>query len=180
MSEHIIKTIEDLATQIAEREAEVVRLKKTVNDLCRLANAEPKYGGNELETSGSSTALRSDQFYGRPLATVIREYLQIRRARGQGPASPNAIYDALVSGGYVFETKVEENAKRGLRESLTKNPIFHRLPNNGDYGLLEWYPNAKSEKESKSKKGDAKPEEEPKSAASAESRGSGEASAASA
>lgn len=43
----------------------------------------------------------------------------------------------------------DENAKRSLRISMTKNPAFHKIPN-GDYGLSEWYPNAKHPKRDKS------------------------------
>jgi hypothetical protein len=64
----------------------------------------------------------------------------MRRALKQGPAGLSDIYSALVRGGYKFETKNEENAKRGLRQSLTKNVAqFHKLPN-GMFGLTEWYP----------------------------------------
>lgn len=88
-------------------------------------------------------AIRNDQFYGQPLATAIREFLQMRKAAGGGAASVKEIYDALVRGGFKFEARDDVNAQRGLRQSLTKNSItFHKLPN-GNYGLLEWYPNAK-------------------------------------
>jgi hypothetical protein len=87
--------------------------------------------------------VRSDEFYGQPLATAIRAVLEKRKGAGIGPAAVRDIYDTLGSGGFKFEAKDEDNAIRGLRQSLTKNSsTFHKLPN-GLYGLLEWYPNAK-------------------------------------
>jgi hypothetical protein len=92
--------------------------------------------------------MRRDQFYGVPLATAIREYLQMRRASNLGPATVNDIHAALVSGGFVFETRNEANAKRALYISLGKNTLmFHKLPSGTDatavFGLKEWYPRTK-------------------------------------
>jgi hypothetical protein len=50
-------------------------------------------------------------------------------------------------GGYHFQAKNDDYAKRGLYQSLTKNSsTFHKIPANGKYGLLEWYPAAKAAK----------------------------------
>jgi len=98
-------------------------------------------------------AIQSDQFYGQPLASSIRTILELRKALNQGPATINEIHAALVEGGFGFETKNEDNAKRGLRISITKNTsLFHKLPN-GKFGLLEWYPNAKQPKAGKATSG---------------------------
>jgi hypothetical protein len=91
-------------------------------------------------------ALRPDSFYGKSITTAAREYLDMRRAAGLGPATPREIYEALVKGGYTFETKDETNAIIGVRATIRKSSsIFHRLPN-GTYGLLGWYPNARASK----------------------------------
>ena len=143
MSEHINRTIADLESRLAAQQEEVSRLKRTINDHCELAGQPPRYQDVDARTAPSVSAMRSDQFYGRPLATVVREYLEMRKGSNLGPSSVNAIYTALVEGGFKFETSNEENAKRGLRVSLSKNSnTFHKLPN-GDWGLLEWYPAAK-------------------------------------
>jgi hypothetical protein len=70
----------------------------------------------------------------------------MRKSAGLGPATPREIYDALIQGGYQFETKNEQVALVSLRSNLRKNSrMFHKLPN-GQYGLLSWYPNAKPAK----------------------------------
>ena len=80
-------------------------------------------------------------------ASAVREILEMRKAGGLGAASVNEIYDMLVTGGFHFDAKDDENAKRSLRISLTKNSaLFHRVPN-GQYGLLSWYPAVKTPKD---------------------------------
>ena len=92
--------------------------------------------------SGVSTMIRTDEFYGKKLATAIREVLDKRKAAGRGASTPKEIYDDLVRGGFHFQTKNEDNAMRGVYQALTKNAVtFHRLPND-TYGLLAWYPEA--------------------------------------
>jgi hypothetical protein len=147
MSEHVKQTIADLQDELRQQEQSVIETKRLINTLCKRAGMDPIYGDAELAiSSGPSLSIRGDQFYGQPLATCIREILEMRKALNQGPATVNEIYDALATGGFKFETKNEDNAKRGLRISLTKNTsIFHKLPT-GKFGLLEWYPNAKAAK----------------------------------
>lgn len=145
MSEHIQKTIADFEAKLRLAEAEVSRLKRTINDLCEMAGIPARFATTEPEvTAATLGSLRSDQFYGRPMATVVREYLELRKASNMDPpATVNEIYNALLSGGFKFEASSEKNAKDGLRISLAKNTaVFHKLPNSA-WGLLEWYPNAK-------------------------------------
>ena len=40
-------------------------------------------------------ALQADSFYGKALSTGVREYLELRKATAQGPATVNDIYRAL-------------------------------------------------------------------------------------
>ncbi len=145
MSEHILRTIADLQAKLREHEAAATKIRGMVNQLCEIAGDPPIYDVEDASiATGANLSIRADQFYGQPLATCMRDILEMRRARRQGPASVTDLYNALVQGGFSFDTKNEENAKRGLRVSLTKNTaLFHRLPN-GLFGLLEWYPNARS------------------------------------
>jgi len=143
--DHILKTIADFEAKLRGAQDEVSRLKRTINDLCGMAGLPARYAIADAETAVASlTTLRSDQFYGRPMATVVREYLELRKASNlDPPANVNEIYDGLVKGGFKFETLNEKNAKDGLRVSLAKNTaVFHKLPN-GSWGLVDWYPNAK-------------------------------------
>lgn len=148
MSEHIKATISDLQGKLKEQEKVVNKTKALINQLCEMAGMAPIYSEGELDsTSSINLSIRSDQFYGQPQASCVRTILEMRKGLGQGPATINEIYSALLEGGYAFETKNEENAKRGLRISITKNTaLFHKLPN-GKIGLLAWYPNAKVKKD---------------------------------
>ena len=149
--DHVQKTIDLLQTQIAEVETELAGKKRVVNDLCKLANIDPVY---VLESTSSSEGLtiRNDEFYGQPLQTSIKSILNKRKACGRGAASVNEIFDALTQGGYAFNAKNDEYAKRTLYQNLGKNTVtFHKLPN-GNYGLMEWYPAAKEAKEAKGKR----------------------------
>lgn len=70
---------------------------------------------------------------------------RVGEACDQLGAKVTTLATAELIAGFVFETKNDLNAKRGLREALSKNTAtFHRV---GDsYGLLEWYPKPKSDK----------------------------------
>lgn len=88
--------------------------------------------------------INSDTFYGKKQATAIREYLEMRRSAGMGPAKPREIYDALCQGGFQYRAKDEETALVGMRTMLRKsNVTFHKVPGTGAYGLRSWYPNAR-------------------------------------
>jgi hypothetical protein len=126
-------------------EADVLKTKEFINQLREFEGQAPLYADLAVKSDTSLSNIRSDQFYGRPLATVVREILEMRRAAGQGAISVKELYAKLVDGGYKFESADEDNARRVLRISLTKNPAFHKIPN-GDYGLSEWYPNAPRKK----------------------------------
>jgi hypothetical protein len=147
MSDHVLKTLEDLERKLNGQVAAVVATKRLINQLCEIAGIPARYQDAEAELkAGPSLSIRSDQFYGQPQATCVKEILQMRKALNQGPATVAEIYAALVEGGFAFDTKNDENAKRGLRISITKNTaLFHKLPN-GRIGLLEWYPNARGGK----------------------------------
>ncbi len=132
---------------VADHEDSAVRLKTIINELCAKGGLPPRYGPSELErSSGASFDFRSDQFHARPLATCVREYLDIRRRANMGPATTNEIFDALAKGGYEFGAKNEQIARVSMYNSVNKNPAFYKLPNK-KWGLREWYPNAKHQSE---------------------------------
>lgn len=144
MRDEFKPAIDALVTDLREQERAVARTKEMINRLCELAGAAPMYADASSSDRPAVTAMRSDQFYGKVQTTAAREYLELRHATNRGPASPREIFDALIEGGFKFDTKVEINAITGLRATLRKNSsIFHKLPN-GDYGLTSWYPNAKA------------------------------------
>jgi hypothetical protein len=146
MNEDILNTIEVLTNKIRVKEEEANKLKKLVNELCIEAGAEARYS-DVAESGAGVTAIRADQFYGQTLTAAIRNYLERRKTSGLGAASVPEIYRAIKEGGYKFETNREENAKISVGNALRKtSSIFHRLPN-GHFGLLAWYPSAKSPEE---------------------------------
>jgi hypothetical protein len=144
MRDEFKPAIDALVADLREQERRMATTKQMINRLCELADAPPMFADVSLSDRPAVTGIRSDHFYGKVQTTAAREYLELRYAAHQGPAPPREIFDALVAGGFKFDTKNELNAITGLRATLRKNSsIFHKLPN-GDYGLLSWYPNAKA------------------------------------
>ena len=138
--------VEALEAELRNLERRVSETKNMINRLYEMSGGSPVYADVTMPTHRSAGPLRADQFYGKVLTTAAREYLEMRKASSRGPSSPREIYEALVEGGYKFDTKNDVNAVIGLRQTLRKNSsVFHRLPN-GQYGLLAWYPNAKTAK----------------------------------
>lgn len=143
MREEFKPAIEALQTDLADLERQVLETKLVINRLCIRAGMDPLYPDANAATSSSVSSVRPDSFYGKSITTAAREFLDMRRNAGVGPATPREVYEALAKGGYTFEAKDETTAIIGVRATLRKSSsIFHRLPN-GTYGLLGWYPNAK-------------------------------------
>jgi hypothetical protein len=146
MSPHIEQSILELQEHLAGLEDQARDTKKAVNALCRVAGKPAIYTDLDAEGRIVSAQIRGDEYYGKPLATVVREILEKRHRLGIGPASVDELYDDMLEGGYQFDGKNPHNAKRSLRISLAKNTsTFHRLPNR-KIGLREWYPGLKEAK----------------------------------
>src|SRR6185437_11622064 len=113
MSDHIIQTIADLEKKVKEYEDHALRVKTTINELCAMAGLPPRYAAAALQTAakGGALTIRSDQFHARPVATIVREYLDMRKGADIGPATTEEIFDALAEGGYEFKTKNEQIAR---------------------------------------------------------------------
>lgn len=141
MSDAVTQTIELIKAEIKSGEAQLAEKRRMVNSLCAMIGQPQFYAVEAVTAEGSG--IISGEFYGQPLAAVVRKILEKRRANG--PQAVTEIYEAMKLGDYRFDTANAENAKRSLRISLTKNSIFHRLPS-GKYGLREWYPAIKDRK----------------------------------
>lgn len=161
MSEHILKLIEELRAEVSQAEEATKPKKRLANQLCERAGIPVIYAGIDDEAMpGVSGAIRRNAFYGRPLSTCVREYLEMRFKLVVKEATLDDIYEALKDGGYDLKTSgpTEEDQKRGVAITLGKNSqTFHKLPT-GDYGLLAWYPNIK---ERRAKNGEAGKGEQP-------------------
>ena len=148
-----------MQAQIRKNEEEAARMKKLVNQICQFAGMPLPYADAELEVAaGAGLAVRRNSFFGRPLTTVVREYLEMRQRAGSGAAKLNEIMDALKEGGYDLSTvsaKGDGEQRRGVAISLAKNSTtFVRLPT-GDYGLVDWYPNIKRRKAAENGRGES-------------------------
>jgi hypothetical protein len=144
----------DFGPIIAILETRYVEAQKVADEKLAALNAVRQEAGlpfRQLGIDGATsdtgmvlTQIKRDTFYGKKQMTAVREYLEMRRAQGDGPATPREILDALKAGGYRFEAKSDDIALVSLRALLRKaNTVFHRLPGTGAYGLSSWYPNAK-------------------------------------
>ena len=163
---HMEAAIAELQKKLEEAEAQVATLKGAINTLLKVDGKDPLY--EDVPKAGAITIakVKRDQFFGQKLITALREILEMRKAAGDGPTNVNELYATLLDGGYQFGTTDEENAKRGLRISLTKNAhTFLRIPGGGGmWGLSKWYPNVKPPKvapdaEEKSADADAQDQE---------------------
>jgi len=144
--EHAQQTITDLEKRLEELDIEAQRIKTAINCLCEVMGQPRKYEEVENNTH-KKTQTRPDEYYGRPLATVITEVFEKRRAVELGAATLDEIYNELIAGGCKFTGKNDGIKKRGLAISMSKNPKFHHLLSNDTWGLTEWYPTVKESKE---------------------------------
>jgi hypothetical protein len=146
MSDEITEAaIAKLERSIDDYEQKIRALRTAINTMCENVGLQPRYADAMLTGSGSVklAQIQDDTFYGKKQTTAMREYLEMRKTQGIGPASPREIFEALKQGGYQFEHKDDVVALVGLRALLRTQPnVFHKLPQ-GTYGLTSWYPDAK-------------------------------------
>lgn len=90
-------------------------------------------------------AIKPDQFanYSAP-SEAARAFLTMRREA----VDLETILDGLRRGGFAFATSKNEQAG-GLAKALGKDRLVRRL-DSGAYGLWEWYPKAKRDREKRS------------------------------
>lgn len=144
-------TLDIFLEQVRELERQMAEKKRTVNELCQVLGRPPLF---EAVGAAAGFSTRADEYYGRPASEVIKAILEKRQQASLGAASVAEIYDAMIAGGYVFQTANELYAKRGIYSILSSDPTFHRLPN-GRIGLASWYPAVKAkaaQEERKTKK----------------------------
>jgi hypothetical protein len=145
MSDSIRKTIDELEERRKTQLSEVARTERTINDLLGHIGESPRYVDSiDRQSNPASDSINvkitRGQFYGKPLATAVREYLQERKPV---PAKTEEILEALNAGEFDFVALgwKKDTRVRALAMSLAKNTAtFHRLPS-GTFGLKEWYPN---------------------------------------
>lgn len=144
MSEYLKRAIEDLEQKLQSQLNEVAETKKAINVLCRQLGDPPRFEDVLPETARGTSFIKADQFFNKPLATAVREYLQIRGTA----ATIDEIYSALEKGGFEFVGKNEAIKKRGLQISLAKSRrVFAYLKASDTFGLWEFYGGRPKEKE---------------------------------
>jgi hypothetical protein len=153
MNDAFAKVIAELQEQMRPLELQLIEKKKLINQLCAAGGDALLYPDVGEVSAVSSSAIRPDQFFGRALATVVREIMEGRKAQNKGAIPLDELFDQMKSGGFQFDNKNEQIAKRNLSISLGKNAVFIRVPNTGTWGLAEWYPNAKRAKPTDNAKG---------------------------
>lgn len=146
--------ISDLTAKLQQQMNEVSETKKAINVLLKMVGKEPQFPDENPEQVSASLNIEPDQFYGRPLATSVQEYMEQRRkATGKKAIDVKDILKVLEDGGFDFKAQGwrDNDRLRSLSINLAKNTkVFHRLPN-GLFGLLSWYPDVAAKKESNQK-----------------------------
>jgi hypothetical protein len=137
MADELGPAIAALQRKLEDQLQGVADTKRTINMLLKMSGQPEQYAETENERSGY---VRSDQFYGKGVATAAAEYLAMRKQACQ----PDDILSALKAGGFDFDVVgwPENDRLRSLAISLAKNTgnagKFHRLKN-GAFGLRSWY-----------------------------------------
>jgi hypothetical protein len=148
MDEATQKVLADIQAKIESHLEEVKKLKKTANMVADIGGQSAIYADVD-EDSKAVGPTRADAYYGKALATAVREYLEFRRQ-----AVPvEDIQKGLEQGGFDFDSMGWDKGGRlrYLAISIAKNTnVFHRLPN-GMWGLNSWYPDATTKKKAKAK-----------------------------
>src|ERR1700731_3536561 len=97
-------TIEKIQNQIVVLEEEIFNHKSMINTLCALEKEPPMFP--ELQrgkTTSAPLSFRSDQFFGKPLATAVKDILEQRAARSLGAISLDELFDTMKAGGFEFD-----------------------------------------------------------------------------
>jgi hypothetical protein len=133
MSDDLNPAVTTLQRKLDEQLKAASETKKVINMLLKSMGKPEQYH----DVSDGGSAVRADQFYGKPLATAAQQYLEFR----QQACQPDEILQGMLAGGFDFDRLgwKENDRLRSLSISLAKNNVkFHRLKN-GSFGLVGWY-----------------------------------------
>src|SRR5207245_8393 len=101
MSDALRPAIDELVVRIQQHLDEVAELKRAVNALCKVMSTEPMYADIEQEQAQQQIGpTRPDLYYGMPLSTAVRRYLESRKRACGG----EEILNALQQGGFDFDS----------------------------------------------------------------------------
>lgn len=147
MSSKINEAIEALTEELNKLHQRAVEIKKTINQLYVVQGENPPYNDVDFKPISGTINILPDEFFGKGLATAVKEYLKMK---GRA-ATAQEIFDALKRGGFEWSKDwSKEHRLKNLAISLSKNRNDFILVPVGDenaYGLWDFYPNKKREKE---------------------------------
>jgi hypothetical protein len=135
-NEKLNAAIEVLQEDLEKLVREVADRKRMINSLRASMGEPPLFTDVVVEHIGAAGG-RADEFYGQPLSTCVRLYLERRKQA----CAASDILGGLQQGGFDFDAAgwKEKDRLRILAVTLAKNTkTFHRLPN-GTFGLVSWY-----------------------------------------
>jgi hypothetical protein len=138
--------VDTLLTELTKQEQEVRETKRMINNLLRRIGKPERFpDADDAPAQHANLSIRIDQFYGKPLATVVQQILEMRKQA----CTADELMKTLISGGFDFDSLgwKETDRLRSFTMTLAKNTkAFHRLPG-GAFGLPEWYPEAMKKKQ---------------------------------
>lgn len=138
MKEVLKNTYELYQSKLQDLFNEVTETKKMLNRLAKdLGESSVPYPDVSAESIGGATKLRADSFYNKPLATAVREYLDMRKQAVEW----SEIVKALREGGY--ELPKTRQAEDDARLTILRNTSNFVLIGDNYFGLKSWYPESK-------------------------------------
>lgn len=144
MSTDLSQAQESLFSELNVVEARSTELKKMINNLSAMLDKPLPFPNIETTAPFGSQAIKPDQFFGKGLATAVKEYLKIRNQS----CTSQEIFDGLKMGGFEFPKEWGEKFQlRNLTISISKNRNdFVYVRGSNSYGLWEFYPEKKRER----------------------------------
>jgi hypothetical protein len=137
--DHLLEEVKRLEDQAKGK-------KIALNEMAKSMGIDIPFPKVEEESTGMSgrIKIRIDQFLGKPLATAVSEYLRIC-GKGVGAKHWTDIVQALRDGGFELgKTRMAEDA---ARTTILKNTTLFKLVGDDAFGLVEWYPKLRKEKD---------------------------------
>jgi hypothetical protein len=118
-----MRTIELLEQKLAEQISLTQKWKVAINAIYEVSGEPPPYEVTDAAAAHAAKAKRyaPHQFYGKPLASVVREILS-----DHGGLTEDEIYRHMLEGGFKFQDGDELRSKHGLKISLGKNSAFDK------------------------------------------------------
>jgi hypothetical protein len=130
---------------VAKAQAVLVDKQKVANMMATAYGVEPPFKDVDApKLTVAAFTIKPDQFanFSAP-SEAARAFLKMRHEA----VDLETILDGLRKGGFAFSTSKGEQAN-GLAKALGKDQLVRRL-SSGAYGLWEWYPKAKRDRDAK-------------------------------